>query len=234
MQVVANIGSQHEIGDGNLVTASELSAMLLDILIHETVVFSGDRKEALCQGSLVCIWSGLQELANLVQNISKGVDDWIYHATHKVVGGIVVSIANAEHAEDSSGLGKFVLFAALKELGLRKAAAKLTAFATGLLRFPLTEVECHLVVRLTMILEHLGQGICTAQKAEVIEGDFVGDSLHVLKICSWFINLTLFVLVFIFVDNGHSLGISQRIFGFSYQRTHRTVYMTLASFVSVT
>lgn len=207
--------------------------MLLDILIHETVEFSGEGNEARYRLSFVCTFSGLLDFAHGVHNIAKGFNDWIDHATHKVVGGIVVSIANAKHAEDSSGLGKSMLFAALEELGLRKAAAKLSAIATGLLRCPFTEVERNLVVWLSVILEHLGQGICTAQKAEVIEGDFVGDSLHVVRICSGFCNLTLFVFIFNFVDDVHSLGRSQTFIGFSYyQWTHHIVSMTLGSLVS--
>lgn len=60
---------------------------------------------------------------------------------------------------------------------LWEASTKFATITTLLLCLPVWEGQADLLVRLSMILEHLSQRITTAVGFKVVEGDFTGDSL---------------------------------------------------------
>ena len=85
---------------------------------------------------------------------------------------------------DGSKLGQHMLGSVfIIECGLGEATAEFTSFTSSFFCFPVRRRIAHLLVRLSVVLKHLREWVCSAHQIEVIEGDLARDALTFGDVC---------------------------------------------------
>ena len=69
------------------------------------------------------------------------------------------------------------------ESGLRKTAAELTSFTASLLGLPVCRCIAYLFVRLSVVLKHLLEWVCSAHQLEIVEGNLARYALSLGDTC---------------------------------------------------
>ena len=170
--VVADVGCDDEVTDSDLVASDEFATVMLEVGLDESVEFFDEGEESLEGLALrLLIWSK-SDSAKLSLKIRPGVNEWVDVAGLSPVLRVVVAKADTERTQDSTELSHASGLATLSDVSLRETAAELTAVTALLSGFPASEVEVGLLVRLTVVLEHLSEGITTTETFEVFPANF--------------------------------------------------------------
>ena len=165
--VVGGVGSNDEVSNGDRVASDELASVVVEVGFDEAIELSDEGEESL-ECRLLSLWcSSKSNTGKFALKIGPGVDDWVNVAGLLPVSRVVVAIADTEGAEDSTELGHTVGLAIDLNESLWETATELTTISLSLSCFPAAEVKIGLLRRLTVVLEHLGEGITTSETLEV-------------------------------------------------------------------
>ena len=165
--VIADVGCDNEVTDGDLVTSDELAAVMVEVGLDESVEFLDEGEES-GEGSVfgLLIWSK-GDSSELSLEVRPGVNDGVDVASLSPVLRVVVTKSDTERAKDGTELGHASGLATLSDEGLRETATELTTISALLSVFPASEVKVGLLMGLSVILEHLSEGITTTETFEV-------------------------------------------------------------------
>ena len=174
--VVADVSCDDEVTDSDLVASDELAAVMVEVGLDESVEFLDEGEESFEGFAFSLLIGSKSNSSELSLEIRPGVNEWVDIAGLSPVLRVVVAEADTERAQDSTELSHTSGLATLSDVGLRETTAELTAVTALLSGFPASEVKVGLLVGLSVILEHLSEGITTTETFEVFPANLGGDN----------------------------------------------------------